>query len=152
MELAPSALQRLLGNPFGRVGVHPLRPDEADIQVEGGRGQVVGLPADPDAFGAEVDESVEPGGEKVTGEATALVVVLGAHRFDESDTRDRVVPAKRVAGALARLSDRHEIEVRPVERRLAEAVLDVWTVASDEPVFSVGTVLPALQPVPGRER
>nr|WP_240731930.1 hypothetical protein [Egibacter rhizosphaerae] len=49
--------------------------------VDGRRGRVLGLPADPDALGAEVDEAAKAGGDQVTGEAAALMIVLGAERF-----------------------------------------------------------------------
>jgi hypothetical protein len=137
---------------LGRVGSHPLRPDEAGIRVERGRGRVVGLPADPDALAAEVDEAAKARREEVAREAAALVVVLGAHRFHESDPRDGVVPAVRVAGALLRLGDDQEVEVGTVERRLAEAVLDGRTVASAERVRSVGAVGSAVKVVAVRAR
>ena len=105
----------------------------AEVEVAGG----VGLEADLQAACAFACEPIEAVRQQHAGEAASLVVVLDAHRFEESDQRRVVEPEQRVAGDLAiRVLDR-QIERRIVQRALSQPRLDQFTVASDHRVRTI---------------
>ncbi|MDA8285181.1 MAG: hypothetical protein M0Z42_18205 [Actinomycetota bacterium] len=69
----------------------------------------------------------------------ALVVVLHAHRFDETDEGDRVEPEQGVAGDLPLGVLDGQVERRVIWRAPPQAPFDEIAVAGDH---RMGTVLP----------
>ena len=73
-------------------------------------------------------EQVEAGGEDVAGKSSSLVIVVGAHGFDETCRRLAVAPEQPVRrDAPAPVVD-HEVEIGAIERRLTKARLGIWAV------------------------
>ena len=92
------------------------------------RRRVVRFVADLDRVGAGLGEQVDAGGEDVAGKASALVIVLGAHRFDETRGGLGVVPEQPVRGDVVATVVDHQVEVGAVQRRLTKARLEVGVV------------------------
>ena len=113
---------------------------EADAEVEVARRRVVGFEADLDALGAGLGEQVDAGGEDVAGEPSSLVIVFGAHGFDEAGGGHGVVPEQTVRGDTAVAVEHDEVEVGAVQRRLAKAGLDVGSVPFDHVVRTLHRV------------
>ena len=70
---------------LARAGYHRAFPDglETDAGVQSACCRIVLLPDDLDPVCARVEEQIDSSGQQVARKSSALVVVLGAHRFDE---------------------------------------------------------------------
>ena len=123
-----SSTPRMLNHSFPRVEDGLPVGFEAGAEVEIPRCRVVGLVADLDARGAGLGEQVDAGGEDVAGKTSALVIVLGAHRFDEARGCLGVVPEQPVRGDVVAAVVDHQVEVGAVQRRLTKARLGVGVV------------------------
>src|SRR5215218_2204438 len=84
---------------------------EANTEVEIARCRVVRLVADLDALGPSIGKQVHAGGEDVAGESSPLVIVLGAHRFDETGGGLWVVPEQPVRRDTAAVVVDHQVEI-----------------------------------------
>lgn len=101
---------------------------EADAEVETPRCRVVKVVADLDSFGTGLGEQFDAGGEDVAGETLSLVIVLGAHGFDEPRVGLGVVPEQAVRGDVVTPVVHHQVEVGAVQRRLTKARLNLGMV------------------------
>ena len=64
------------------------------------------------------------------------MVILGAHRFDQADARDRIAPEEAVHGHLARIRFDEKVELGSVQRAFRETFGDRGAVAGNH-VMSV---------------
>ena len=104
---------------------------EADAEVETPRCWVVRFEADLDAHCAGLGKQVDTGGEYVAGKSSSLVIVFGAHGFDETSGGLGVVPEQTVRCVVVVAVENEQIEVGAIERCLEETLLDVGSAPFD---------------------
>ena len=98
---------------------------EADAEVETARCWVVRFEADLDTRCAGLGKQVDTGGEYVAGKSSSLVIVFGAHGFDETRSGLGVVPEQSVRRDSVATVDYEQVEIGAVQRSLTQARLDV---------------------------
>lgn len=101
---------------------------EPDAAIEVTRCRIAGVVDDLDSFCAHAGEQFDSSGEHVPRQSSPLVVVLGSHRFDETGGRHGVVPEQPVRRDAAVPIVNHQVEVRAIQRRLSETLLDVGVI------------------------
>ena len=72
---------------------------------------VVRVEADLDALCAGLGEQVDTGGEHVAGKSSSLVIVFGAHGFDDTRGGLGVVPEQTERGVVVVAVENEQIEV-----------------------------------------
>ena len=95
------------------------------------RCRVVGFEDDLDAHCAGLGKQVDAGGEYVAGKSSSLVIVFGAHGFDETRGGLGVVPEQTVRCVVVVAVENEQIEVGAIERCLEETLLDVGSTPFD---------------------
>ena len=104
---------------------------EADAEVETLRCWVVRFEADLDALCTGLGEKFDAGGEYVAGKSSSLVLVFGAHGFDEARGGFWIEPEQSVRSRSVVTVEHNEVEVGAVQRCLDEARLNVGSAALD---------------------
>ena len=120
---------------------------EADAEVETLRCRIVQVVANLDALGAGRGKQIDAGGEDVSGQTSLLMVVFGAHGFDETGGAHGVMPEQPVGRNAVLAVEYNQVEVGSVQRSLTKAGLNVGSASEDHVMRTLHRVDTSGQPV-----